>query len=396
MFSKKPVSKSVSPPPSAPEKLVAGVRAVALAPLSNPYMGAAAASFLLVGSAMALIGVAGDPHAGAPSVRIALGGLGAPGRAPAGWREALISAHSPGGDTTDSLTLYETAPPLPGQDGLNGQVVITLPGGAAIPVATSGPLSPAPIAGLSEPGPGSGLLPILAYDGRSVSQAYARPFIANGKPKVALVVGGLGLNPKFTRQAIEQLPAEITLSFVPYQNDVQSWIDLARAHGHEVLLEAPMEPADYPDNDPGPYTLMASAQPTETAKRTEWLLSRATGYFGLINYLGGRFVTSDGGMTAFTQTLKNRGVAFIDDGQAAKRGGGVPRASADSVIDLELSGEAINARLSGLETLAMKRGQALGSGFSYPVTLTQVVVWAQGLDQRGLQLAPASALMVKR
>jgi polysaccharide deacetylase 2 family uncharacterized protein YibQ len=101
-------------------------------------------------------------------------------------------------------------------------------------------------------------------------------------------------------------------------------------------------------------------------------------------------------MNAFAQTLKARGVAFIDDGSAAKRGGGIPRASADRIVDDQLAAEAINQRLADLESTAAKRGQALGSGFSYPITLTQVSAWAQGLGQRGFQLAPASAVMVRR
>ena len=75
-------------------------------------------------------------------------------------------------------------------------------------------LAVAPIAGFYAPGPG-GPLPIIAQDGRTPAQAYARPFDANGRPKVALVIGGLGLNARATRQAIETLRPEITLSFVP-------------------------------------------------------------------------------------------------------------------------------------------------------------------------------------
>src|SRR6185369_16547064 len=148
-------------------------------------------------------------------------------------------------------------------------------------------------------------------------------------PKVALVIGGLGLNAKATRQAIEQLPPEVTLSFVPYADGLQGWIDLARSNGHEVLLEAPMEPLDYPQNDPGPYTLMAQDPPGETTKRLEMLLSRATGYFGVTNYLGGRFLTSDSAMGVFGNALHQRGLGFIDDGSAGGRGGGEPRASAE-------------------------------------------------------------------
>ena len=210
------------------------------------------------------------------------------------------------------------------------------------------------------------------------------------------MIGGLGLNATATRQAIENLPPEITLSFVPYSDGLQGWIDLARQNGHEVLLEAPMEPVDYPDNDPGPYTLMAQAQGQETVKKLEWLLSRATGYFGVTNYLGSRFVGSDSAMTAFTGALRGRGLAFIDDGSAARRGGGLPRASADRIVDDQLSVEAIDQQLLSLEAGALQHGQALGSGFAYPVTLTQVAQWAQSVESRGYQLAPASALTTRR
>jgi hypothetical protein len=213
---------------------------------------------------------------------------------------------------------------------------------------------------------------------------------------VALVIGGLGLNAKSTRQAIEQLPPEITLSFVPYSEGLQGWIDLARANGHEVLLEAPMEPQDYPNNDPGPYTLLTTAKPAETVQRLDWLLSRATGYFGVTNYLGSKFVTSDSSMAIFSADLHQRGLAFVDDGSAAKRGGGIPRASADRVIDDELAGDAIDKQLAALEATALQHGQALGSGFAYPITLDEVGRWAAGLAARGYQLAPVSAVMSRR
>ncbi|HZC15297.1 MAG TPA: divergent polysaccharide deacetylase family protein, partial [Caulobacteraceae bacterium] len=245
------------------------------------------------------------------------------------------------------------------------------------------------------PVPG-GVLPIMGPDGGTPAQAYARPFVANGKPRIALVIGGLGLNAKSTRQAIEQLPPEVTLSFVPYADGLQAWIDLARANGHEVLLEAPMEPADYPNNDPGPLTLLTTAKPAETVQRLDGLLSRATGYFGVTNYLGSRFLTSDSAMAIFSGDLRRRGLAFIDDGSAAKRGGGIPRASADLVVDGRLAGDAIDKRLAALEADALRRGYALGSGFAYPTTLDEVGRWAAGLAARGYQLAPASAVMARR
>ena len=249
-----------------------------------------------------------------------------------------------------------------------------------------------PLAGVA----GAGLLFIIAADGRTSADAYARPFTAGGAPKVALVIGGLGPNAAITRQAIEQLPPEVTLAFVPYTDGLQGWVDLARANGHEVLLEVPMEPVDYPQNDPGPYTLMAQDPGQETVKRLEWLLSRATGYFGVTNDLGGRFLASDPAMAAFSAALSRRGLAFVDDGSASSRGGGVPRASADRTIDSTLGAAAIDQQLASLETAAQQKGGALGSAGAHPVTLQEVKRWAGTLAARGLRLAPASALTAHR
>src|SRR6185369_14262851 len=353
---------------------------------TNRYAAAAGAAVLLLAAASALVLVLG-PLGGNPAVvRVPL--AGALEHAPQGWRQTLTPLHGRMVVSQDVVRLSER--PLAPQAGATWN----LPGGEMPrPLPASGALPPAPITGYFAPGPG-GPLPIIAPDGRTPFDAYKRPFISNGRPKIALVIGGLGLNARATQQAIESLPPEITLSFTPYAEGLQGWIDEARAHGHEVLLETPMEPVDYPDNDPGPYTLMADGQPPETAKKLEWILSRATGYFGLTNYLGSRFLATDAAYNAFASGVRGRGLAFIDDGSAARRaGGGLPRASAERVIDEQLSKPALDQQLVALEAGALQRGQALGSGFAYPVTLETVARWSQGLEQRGFQLAPASALV---
>jgi uncharacterized protein len=259
----------------------------------------------------------------------------------------------------------------------------------------AGALAPAPIAGLSAPGPG-GLLPIIARDGRASWKAYARPFADDGRPKVALVIGGLGLNPDETRQAIDALPPEVTLSFSPYAENLQAQIDRARAAGHEVMVELPMEPLDYPDNDPGPYTLLSSAQPGEIQAKLDWLMSRATGYFAVTNLFGSHFLSQDRVMAPVVQSLRQRGVGFIDDGQAAGRGGGLHRASMGPKIDADLDSSAIDNQLLSLEAIALQSGAALGTGSSYPLTVNQVQKWAVAVRDRGYALAPASALMTLR
>ncbi len=366
----------------------------------NPALSAGGAALFFLLAATATIVVAGDPSAGAPSVLIPLTQPGSP-PPPPGWREAMAPEQTGAPTvTTDSLQLLPNGAEGDAGAPIQGQATISFPGGPGDASAQGDgageALIPSPIAGLTAPGPGGGQLPIIGGDGKTPADAYARPFVSNGRPKIGLVIGGLGLNSKGTREAIEQLPPEVTLSFVPYSDGLQGWIDLARQHGHEVLLEAPMEPNDFPDNDPGPYTLMANGKAAETTQRLDWLLGRATGYFGVTNYLGSKFVTSDVGMNALAADLRTRGLAFVDDGSAARRGGGLPRASADRVVDDQLAGDAIDKQLLALEASALQNGQSLGAGFAYPVTLAQVKTWAGGLAGRGYQLAPASALTVRR
>ena len=385
-------AKPTSTRPSASPAPQSGNGGVAAKVLANPTLSIGAAGLFFMVSAAAALLATGSPRAGTPSVRIHLAQPGA--SPPPGWREGL--APDPSGPAPVSVdTLQLSAAPAGAVAPPQGQAVITMtsgPGGDH----TGDALPAAPLAGFTAPGPGGGLLPVVAANGRTPAEAYGRPFHSNGRPKIAIIIGGLGLNAKSTREAIEHLPADVTLSFVPYAEGLQGWIDLARANGHEVLLEAPMEPNDYPDNDPGPYTLMAGAQPRETIQGLEWLLSRATGYFGVTNYLGSKFVTSDQAMAAFTGGLKQRGLAFVDDGSAVRKGGGLPRLSADRVIDDQLADDAIDRQLLALEAASTQNGQALGSGFAYPVTLAQIARWSAGLAQRGYQLAPASALLVKR
>jgi polysaccharide deacetylase 2 family uncharacterized protein YibQ len=141
---------------------------------------------------------------------------------------------------------------------------------------------------------------------------------------------------------------------------------------------------------------MAEGQPQDTVQRLQWLLSRATGYFGVTNYLGSKFVTSPAAMGVFENELRQRGLAFIDDGSASRVGGALPRASADRIVDDQLDGVAIEAQLGALETQATRNGQALGSGFAYPITLQEASRWASGLGAKGIQLVPASALATRR
>lgn len=245
----------------------------------------------------------------------------------------------------------------------------------------------------------NGLLPVTGPNGETSRDYYARPFPADdARPRISIVIGGLGLSQKATTAAIDQLPPEVTLAFAPYGKNLQTSINRARNRGHEVLLELPMEPFDYPANDPGPFTLLTNNDAAQNTQRLEWLLAQFNGYVGVTNYLGAKFTASPEALLPVLRELDERGLLMLDDGTSNRskvaslsRRMNVPYGTAARTIDLRVSRAAIDDALLDLENETRRNGAAIGMGYAYPVTIDRIILWANTLQQKGFVLAPVSA-----
>ena len=244
-----------------------------------------------------------------------------------------------------------------------------------------------------------GPLPRIADDGRKPMTAYAAPAIA-GKLRIAIVVSGLGISAKATGAALASLPPGVTLGFAPYAGDVQNWVNQARQFGHEVLLEVPMEPFDFPDSDPGPHTLRAGAEEDANIDRLNWALSRFTGYAGVTNLLGQRFLSDSDALSPALTALTRRGLYFYDNGGASQSVAPDVAAresaafvQAGTAIDGIQTALEIDKQLSALEDQTRAHGSAVGSAFLYPVSVERIATWAKTLQSRGFVLVPVSAIV---
>jgi polysaccharide deacetylase 2 family uncharacterized protein YibQ len=189
-----------------------------------------------------------------------------------------------------------------------------------------------------------GAIPKIGADGSRPSAIYARPLQLppdkTDAPRIAIIVGGLGISASATAEALEKLPAAVTLAFAPYGADVETLVTRTHADDHEVLLQAPMEPFDYPDNDPGPETLLTSLSGEQNVDRLQWLMSRMQGYVGVMTYMGARFTASEQALAPVLRETAKRGLIFVDDGSSARSVAGqiagshnLPFVKADLVID---------------------------------------------------------------
>ena len=251
-----------------------------------------------------------------------------------------------------------------------------------------------------------GAIPKVAPDGARASDIYARPVkAAAGKanaPRIAIVIGGLGISASATEAALSKLPGPVTLAFTPYGNDNQRHVTRARADGHEVLLQVPMEPFDYPDNDPGPQTLLVGLSADQNLDRLHWLMSRFQGYVGVTNFMGARFTSSEQALGPVLREMNKRGLLYVDDGTSARSLAGqlagssnLPIAKAEVALDAVPTPVSIDRALTRLEALARERGIAVGIATALPASIDRIVQWAKAAEARGFVLVPISAVAQK-
>jgi polysaccharide deacetylase 2 family uncharacterized protein YibQ len=354
-----------------------------------------------------------EPFGGEPMVIVSADTRTSPQPAKAG--ETAPVASKPDAPAAPTALAEGDKPPVPGAktvtiiDGTTGkrQEVTVAPPGAPVPkpAANSKPERKvdAPVDQRLLESSRHGVIPKIAPDGARPSEIYSRPVKPQAgradQPRIAIVIEGLGIGANTTSEALAKLPAPITYAFVPYGTDLERWVTRARGEGHEVLLQVGMEPFDYPDNDPGPQTLLTSMSPEQNLDRLHWFLSRFQGYVGITSLMGARFAATDQALGPILRDIGKRGLIYFDNGSSPRSIAGqasgaqnVAFAKADVVLDTVPAAAEIDSALARLEATARDRGFAIGSASALPVTIDRVSQWVKSADARGITLVPVSAV----
>ncbi len=360
---------------------------------------------------------ASDPLGGEPMAVVAThDDAGAPGRRD-GAADGVNHARYDGVDRQrppdGAAVAVKIVTPPPGSktvtiiDGSSGKTQeVTIPGSAddKTPKAPGEAKSAAvpQLTELSRHGP----IPVIGPNGARASVAFAHPRQLppdkTGAPHIAIIVAGLGISASGTADALSKLPAPVTLAIAPYGADLNALAARARQENHEVLLQAPMEPFDYPNNDPGPQTLLTSLSAGQNIDRLQWLMSRFQGYVGIVGYMGARFTANEKALAPVLQETAKRGLIYVDDGAssrsvAAQIAGSqnLPFVKTDIVIDAVPTPEEIDHALARLELAAREHGSAVGIFSAQPATIARVAAWAKAVEGRGYVLVPVTMVATK-
>ena len=383
-------------------------------PIRVPHVIAGALSLFLVACAVWAVAV-DDPLGGEPVAVVATGFEGKLAAGPEGG--AAQGPRADGGTEAPGPKRIQVPAQMPSQASVLAQVPIP-PNGKTVTIidGSTGKRQEVPIPGAREARAPQeqrlleitrhGAIPRIASDGSRPSEIYARavkPVQGNKDgPKIAIVIGGLGVSTSATRQAMARLPGPVTFAFTPYGADVEALVSAARADGHEVLLQAPMEPFDYPDNDPGPQTLLTTLNLDQNIDRLHWLMSRFQGYVGIANQMGARFTSSEAALAPVLKEAAKRGLIYLDDGSSPRSLAGqiagannLPFAKAEIMIDAVTTPALIDRALARLEALAREHGSAVGMAQALPVSIERIAQWAKAAEARGVTLVPITAIAMK-
>ncbi|MBX9470208.1 divergent polysaccharide deacetylase family protein [Rhizobium sp. WL3] len=248
----------------------------------------------------------------------------------------------------------------------------------------------------------AGGLPAVSASGLRPVDFYARPWSGARGTRIAIVIGGIGLSQTGSQKAVRELPEDITLAFAATGNSLQRWMQEARSKGHEIVLQVPMEPFDYPAMDPGRGTLLAEKATASNLANLHQAMAQITNYTGIMNYMGARFLADDKAMDPVMRDIGKRGLMFLDDGSTARslsgdfaKAIGFPHAYADVMIDAQVDRQAILAKLDELERIARRNGQAIGVGAAFDETIAAVAEWRNEAVARGIEFVGVSALANK-
>jgi polysaccharide deacetylase 2 family uncharacterized protein YibQ len=347
-----------------------------------------------------------DPLGGEPTAVVATGPLVKRQVKSAGDGQQHSRHDGPSSDAAPPLSVVTPAAPTPPP----GSKTITIIDGSSgkhenviVPGRSSGNSPPAPVNQRLLETTHHGAIPKIAARPFTL-YAHPRKLPADnaGAPRIAIIVGGLGISATSTADALSKLPAPVTLAFAPYGANLDNLAERARAENHEVLLQAQMEPFDYPENDPGPQTLLTSLTPDQNIDRLHWQMSRFQGYVGILSYMGARFTASEPSLAPVLRETAKRGLIYVDDGASPRSiasqfagSHNLPFAKAEVTIDAVPSSGEIDSALARLELMARDHGTAVGLATALPGTITRITEWAKRAEARGFVLVPITMVAVK-
>ena len=217
-----------------------------------------------------------------------------------------------------------------------------------------------------------------------------------GYAKVAIVFDDMGLDVTGTQRAMN-LPGPLTMSFMPYAENLPRQTEYARAH-HELMLHMPMQPIGRAN--PGPNALTVDLNDHDIETRLQNALGTFKGMAGVNNHMGSRFTQDAERMRVVMRVLKAQQLFYLDSvtigsskAYAVAEAEDVPALKRDVFLDDDMAIGAVRRQLAEVEKFAQRHGQVIAIGHPHANTIAALKEWLPTLEDKKLQLVPMTELI---
>lgn len=220
------------------------------------------------------------------------------------------------------------------------------------------------------------------------------------QPRIVIVIDDMGNN-LAQGQAALALSGPVTYAVLPHSAHGKSLALEAHRLGKDVMLHVPM--ANTQDLKLGPGALTQGLSETRFKEILNEDLDAVPYAFGLNNHMGSLLTRQRIPMKWVMEVAKSRGLYFLDSRTTEKsvawetaRSAGVPALSRDVFLDHEQTEAFLSRQFIRAVKIARESGYAVIIGHPYPITTTFLEKAIPMLDEAGLQLVSASALLMQQ
>lgn len=218
---------------------------------------------------------------------------------------------------------------------------------------------------------------------------------------IALVIDDFGAYPLEESKKFLNLGIPFTASVIPFEKWTKEILDLLSEKNIEVIVHLPMEPEDYPKNDPGANAIYTNLPPSEIKRRVRQAIDAIGIAVGLNNHMGSKATADAKTMGIVADAVSESGLFFIDSKTTIyscaldkMRSRNIPSTAQDGNIDLQPDTVSVAQKFFELALKSRQTDQGmLIVGHARNETFHAIKRVLPTIEKYGIEFVPASRLV---
>lgn len=218
-------------------------------------------------------------------------------------------------------------------------------------------------------------------------QDHVQPAVAESKKQVLIIVSSVGLSEQSTLNVFK-MPEQVAISFSPYSAEVSRYMNAATNDKHDVALNLPVQSAQFPVDDPGPYGLIISDDQEKMIQKLEFLHNKlGTAEFVLVTGSDGFTVNPEKNQYLLDYINSNNiKIIYAGSNKDLRGTGNIYNVGELSIIDSKLTNKDINNNLQNIEEIIEKEGRAVVVIQPYPISVKVIMDWIATFEAKQYKL----------